>query len=161
MDLTTTNITNVFNGLKIPLAIILVIKLLDINILIFATILIMIGMFIDFLIYLNSSPVPLPYEREHFVRSAIKATVSWIGWTIVYWLLFSTLCAIGVYVGLPHFQLTAHIAGITLLTSIVLHDLRKLKYTKFYYFKPIKKFVDRIYVLLEDTTNQDQQPKNV
>jgi len=135
---------NLLNGIKVPLALALIVKFLDVNILIFATILVVLGLFIDFLIYLNSAPVPLPYEREHFIKSAIKATVRWIGWSVVFWMLYSTLCAIGTYIGLPNFEYLADYAGITLLTTIVLYDLRKLKHTQFYYFKPVKKFVNYI-----------------
>ena len=149
------------SGLKIPLAVTLLLQFLDINILIFATILIILGLFIDFLIYLNSAPAELPYEREHFIKSTIKATTRWIGWALIFWFLYSTFCAIGTYIGLPEFRYISDYAGITLLTSIILYDLRKLKYTQFYYFKPVKGFVTFICTILgcEDEINQEKQQK--
>ena len=131
-------------NITLPLAVSLIVKFLDINILVFANILIVLGLFIDFLIYLNSSPVALPYEREHFIRCAIKATVRWVGWILVFWILSATLCAMGTYIGIPHFDYIAEYAGLVMLTSVVLYDIRKLKYTQFYYFKPVKKFVNYV-----------------
>ena len=137
--------------------------MLNFDVLIFATILVVLGLFIDFLIYLNSAPVELPYEREHFIKSAIKATIRWIGWVIIFWLLCSTLCAMGVYIGFPEFKYIIDYASIAILTSIVLYDFRKLKYTRFYYFKPIQNFTNLVCMILgcdENDIIQKKQSKN-
>ena len=125
------------------------------NILVFATVLIVLGMFIDFLIYVNSAPVPLPYEREHFMKSSVKATLRWIGWLIVFWLLTATISAAGSYVGLPFFSEIADSAGIAMISTVIVYDLRKLRYTRFYYFKPVKSLIDLICNKLDC-----EEPKN-
>ena len=151
------------NSTVIPVAHILILQFFDINILIFAIILAILGLFIDFLIYLNSAPVELPYEREHFICSAIKATVRWIGWSVIFWLLCSTISAIDVYIGFSEAQYITEAAGLVLLSTIVLYDLRKLKYTRFYYFKPVKHLVDTVCRVLEcefdNDPNHDHQKK--
>jgi len=151
------------NSTVVPVAYILILQFFDINILIFATILAILGLFIDFLIYLNSAPVELPYEREHFIRSAIKATVRWIGWSIIFWLLCATICAIDAYIGFSEAQYIIEAAGLILLSTIVLYDLRKLKYTRFYYFKPVKHMVDTVCRMIEcefdEDPNHDHQKK--
>ena len=149
-----------YGNITIPLAIILIVKFLDINILVFANVLIVLGLFIDFLIYLNSSPVPLPYEREHFIRCAIKATIRWIGWVFVFWILSATLCAMGTYIGIPYFEIIANGAGLAMLTSVVLYDIRKLRYTQFYYFEPVKQFINVLCNILGCDYSDEQTSGN-
>jgi hypothetical protein len=143
------DVMQMISDLKLPFVITMILNFLDINLLMFTAILIIVGMLIDFLIFINSAPVPLPYDRQHFMKSSVKAAFLWLCWIIVFWILTSTISAVGSYVGLPFLPDVANCACNLILTLVIILDLRKLRYTRFYYFKPIKKFVDLICQILD------------
>jgi len=139
--------THLISYARVPLALVLIVKFLDINIFIFALALVVIDLFIDFSIYLNSAPVDIPKEYKNFTKNTQNTIVRWLIFISIFWFLGSTICAILEYLGMQQIEYIVEFVNYMLLSVILLHDLHKLKYTRYYRLPVIRIFVDKIYKL--------------
>jgi len=151
---------NSINFIKVPMALVLIIKFLDINILTFALVLVTIDLLIDYAIYLNSAPVTVPKRYSSFTKNVTDTTIRWIVFICIFWILGSVICAILEYLGITHANYIIELVDYTLLSVLLLHDLHKLKYTRYYQLPIVKIFVDKIYTIFNIIDQEKQSVNN-